>query len=116
MIAAVILVAADMSGTYTGSWNGASGASGSFRMVLKNKTCEVTFGLGDTEIKTKVTQVRIIKDTDIQVTYEFDLGGNRLESTINGKLSRNTLEGTYKTMAVGSDAHVDQGEWKASRQ
>ncbi|MGH9722399.1 MAG: hypothetical protein ACRD8O_19485 [Bryobacteraceae bacterium] len=115
VVLAVAMPGADVSGAYTGSWSGAAGASGSFKMVVKDGKCEVTFGLGDTEVKTKTTHLEL-GDSKIEVKYEFDLGGNRLESTVTGKLTDKTLEGTYKTKAVGSGAQVDEGEWKATLQ
>lgn len=112
------LAAADIAGTYKGSWSG--GASGDFRIKLEPAdngqwNAEIVFTMGTDEVKTKVKSVKV-DGSKLDVVYDFDLQGNALESTVTGELTGKTLEGTYKTKAVGDGSPVDEGTWKASAQ
>src|SRR5713101_2121614 len=93
----------DLAGVYVGTWSGVSGAAGDFRITLKlthgKLTPDVMFTMGSTEVKTKVTRVAV-DGLKLEMKYEFDLGGNRLESTIHGTLSGEVLEGRYSTKSV----------------
>ncbi|SRR6266540_3823962 len=109
----------ELAGVYTGAWSGASGTAGEFRITLtlaggKLKP-DVMFTMGSTEVKTKVTHIAV-DGMKLEMKYEFDLGGNRLESTIKGILSGETMEGRYSTKSVADGSPVDEGEWKAKRQ
>jgi hypothetical protein len=50
----------------------------------------------------------------IEAQYDFDLSGNRLQSTIRGERKENTLPGTYQTKPLAGGAQVDEGDWKAT--
>jgi hypothetical protein len=52
----------------------------------------------------------------LELKYEFDLNGVRLESTIHGTLSGEALEGSYSTKSVADGSAADEGQWKATRQ
>ncbi len=103
-------------GTYTGEWSGASGASGTLRLALLEAggrwDCQVTFTMGDQEVKTKMKSVKV-EGSSFEVQYEFDLGGNLLESTLTGRLQGGMWEGNYRTVTVPERAPVDEGAWKA---
>jgi hypothetical protein len=108
----------ELAGVYTGTWSGASGSAGDFRITLTltagKLTPDVMFTMGSTEVKTKVTHVAV-DGLKLEMRYEFDLGGNRLESTIKGTLSGETMEGRYTTKSVADGSPADEGEWKAKR-
>ncbi len=109
----------DLAGVYTGKWSGASGAAGDFRIALaladgKLKP-DVMFTMGSTEVKTKVTHIAV-DGMKLEMKYEFDLNGVRLESTIHGTLGGEVLEGRYSTKSVADGSAADEGEWKATRQ
>jgi hypothetical protein len=103
-------------GDYVGDWSGASGAGGSFRLsiVAENSApkCTVTFSYAGEEVKTHVTACKI-DGPALEAQYDFDLGGNRLQSTIHGQLKQNALTGKYETKALADGSAVDQGDWKA---
>jgi len=107
-----------LAGVYVGKWSGASGAAGDFRISLTaahgKLTPDVMFTMGSTEVKTKVTHVAVDGST-LEMKYEFDLDGNRLESTIHGTLTGGTLQGKYSTKTVADGSPVDEGEWQAKR-
>lgn len=110
--------AEDLAGTYNGEWSGASGASGKLHLELQKGDqdewkCTVTFTTGEDEYKTKMKSVKV-DGAKLEAQYEFELGGNRLQSTINGELSGKTLQGQYHTVAVSDGSPVDEGNWKAS--
>ena len=111
------LSAADLAGTYKGTWSGSSGASGDFRISLAPADngewkSEVIFSFGGTDVKTTVTAVKV-DGSKLTVVYLFDLQDTKLESTVNGQLTGNSLEGTYTTKAVADGSAVDEGTWKA---
>lgn len=116
LAAMLCLVAADLAGTYKGSWSG--GANGDFRITLEPAgsgewKADIVFTMGIDEVKTKVKSVKV-DGSKLDVVYDFDLQGNALESTVTGQLTGKTLEGTYKTKAVADGSPVDEGTWKAS--
>ena|ERR1700730_18439371 len=118
LAAFILLVAADIGGTYKGSWSGA--ANGDFRLKLEpagngDWNAEVVFTIGTDEVKTKVKSVKV-DGSKIDIVYTFDLQGTALQSGVTGQLTGKTLEGTYKTTAVADGAPVDEGSWKASAQ
>jgi len=76
---------------------------------------DVMFTMGSTEVKTKVTRVAV-DGMKLEMKYEFDLSGVRLESTIRGTLSGEVLEGRYSTKSLADGSAADEGEWKATRQ
>ena len=104
-------------GDYEGDWSGASGAGGSFKLSIaaENGTpkCTVTFSYAGEELQTHVTLCKI-DGPNIEAQYDFDLGGNRLQSTIHGQLKDNALSGKYETKALADGSAVDQGDWKAT--
>ncbi len=108
-------------GTYLGDWSSTIGATkGSFRMTLKSAAgdpwqAEVTFTLGDREVKTTVKRLKIA-DSKIEVAYEYDLGDNRLMSEITGELANGKLEGRYQAKTVPDGSPIDEGVWKCARQ
>lgn len=117
--AILLLILAAVEGTFEGSWSGATGSGGSFRLaVVKDASgkprADVVFGMGASEVKTKVTFLEI-NDAKIQCKYEFEIQGFKLESTIDGQLSGDDLTGVYKTRSIADNAPVDQGEWKAKK-
>ena len=107
-----------LAGVYVGKWSGASGAAGDFCISLTaadgKLAPDVMFTMGSTEVKTKVTHVAVDGST-LEMKYEFDLDGNRLESTIHGTLTGGTLQGKYSTKAVADGSPVDEGEWQAKQ-
>ena len=109
-----------LGGRYVGDWNSESlGVGGAFRLTISQAAdpkwnCEVTFTLGgEDEVRTAVKFVRVER-SKLEVRYEFDLQGNRLQSTITGELLEKRLEGKYQTVRVADGAPVDQGRWKAA--
>jgi hypothetical protein len=109
----------DFAGVYIGKWSGATGTAGDFRMAFTladgKLTPDVMFTMGSTEVKTKVTHLAV-DGLKIEMKYQFDLGGSRLESTIRGRLRGETMEGKYTTKSVADGSPADEGEWKAKRQ
>ena len=107
---------AALRGVFDGDWVGMS-ASGDFRISIADDSkaaVEVVFTIANTEVKTRVTSSKVTA-ADVEATYEFDLGGNRLQSAIKGHLDGSRLEGTYKTTATASGTQVDEGTWKAMK-
>ncbi|HWZ32001.1 MAG TPA: hypothetical protein VNX18_11735 [Bryobacteraceae bacterium] len=104
-------------GTYKGSWAGAS-SGGDFRLAITADSkgalgAGVGFTIEGQDVPCKVISVKI-DGASIQMVYEFDLQGNKLQSAIKGTLKGKTIEGTYKTTA--GDSPVDEGTWKTTAQ
>jgi len=104
-------------GNYVGDWSGASGAGGKFKLSVAQQSgkrkCTVTFEYAGQEVSTNVTLCRI-EGPKIEAQYDFDLGGNRLQSTIHGDQKGGALEGKYQTKALDNGSAVDEGDWKAA--
>jgi hypothetical protein len=104
-------------GNFTGDWSGASGAGGSFKLSVAQQDgkpkCTVTFSYAGEEVKTNVTLCKI-DGPKIEAQYDFDLSGNRLQSTIHGERKGTALEGKYQTAALADGSRVDEGDWKAA--
>ena len=114
----MVLLAAGLAGRYSGTWSGSSGASGDFHISLTPAengewTSDVTFSFGGTDVKTKVTSVKV-DGTKVTVVYQFDLQDTKLESTVKGQLNGTNLEGAYSTKVVADGSAVDEGTWKAT--
>jgi len=103
-------------GNYIVDWRGAFGTGGKFQLAVapnrgKHK-CTVSFDYAGQEVWTNVTLFKI-EGPKIEAQYDFDLGGNRLQSTIQGDRKGSALEGKYPSKALDSGAAVDEGDWKA---
>lgn len=110
------LSAADLEGRYSGDWSGGA-AAGDMRLALSRAgdewKCEASFTLGGQEVPTTMKRVKVDGDK-VEIEYEFDLQGNKLKSTLTGKLDGQTLSGKYNTVDSGGGA-VDEGSWKVAR-
>ena len=104
-------------GDFTGDWSGNSGGSGTFKLSVADDggkpKCTVSFTYSGTEVQTNVTVCKI-DGIKLEAQYDFDIGGNRLQSTINGELKEKTLQGKYQTKTLPDGSAVDDGDWKAS--
>jgi hypothetical protein len=104
-------------GHYAGSWSGASGASGAFELSVAiaadKPKCEISFTYAGEKVKTTVTLCKT-SGPNIEAQYDFDVDGNRLQSTIHGELKDNALTGKYHTQALTDGSAVDEGDWKAA--
>jgi hypothetical protein len=120
LVAAFVLFAAGVAGTYKGTYSGSAGASGDIKVTLKQADdgawkSEVSFSFGGGDIKTKVTSVSV-EGSKVKIVYVFDLDGNELESTIKGELKETTLAGDYHTKSTDDDSPVDEGTWTGTAQ
>jgi hypothetical protein len=119
LVAALVLFAAGLAGTYKGTFSGSSGSSGDITVSLTQSASEwkseVTFTLGGDTVKTKVTSVKVT-GAKFTVVYTFDLQGTVLESTVAGELKDGTRSGDYHTKALADGSAVDDGTWKATAQ
>jgi hypothetical protein len=117
LLLAVGALADDIQGSFTGDWSGASGAGGSFKLSVARENgkpkCSVTFSYAGEDVKTNVTLCKT-DGPKIEAQYDFDLSGNRLQSTIHGESKGSGLEGQYETKALADGSPVDQGDWKAA--
>ncbi len=105
--------AADISGTYKGTWTGGM-ANGDISMTLRSATdADVSFSAQGQDVKCHVTSVKV-DGSKIEIVYDFDLGDTKLQSTATGELKGKTLEGTYKTKSMADGSAVDEGTWKAT--
>jgi hypothetical protein len=106
-------------GKYTGKWQGESGAAGEFQLTISGAAgswkADVSFTMADQNVPCKVTALTI-EGSKVHVVYNFDLLGNKLESTIDGDRAGPKLSGQYRTRNVADSAPVDQGTWEANLQ
>jgi hypothetical protein len=117
LIAAITVFAAGLAGTYKGTWSGSG--NGDFSITLTQVgddwKADITFTLGGETVKTKVTSIKV-EGSKVTISYQFDLQGNALESTITGELKGTTLAGDYHTKSVADGSAVDDGTWKTTGQ
>jgi hypothetical protein len=104
-------------GNYKGTYTGGAGG-GDLRLALKadgkgGLTGEVGFTVGGEEVAVKMTSMKV-DGSKVQMIWEFDLQGAKLQSASEGTLSGKTLSGTYKTSSDGQA--VDQGTWTTTAQ
>ncbi len=109
--------AADLAGTYKGSWTGGA-ANGDISMSFTKGDdggwkSDVSFTISGQDVKCKVKSVKV-DGAKVEVVYDFSLGDATLESTATGELKGKTLEGAYKTKSVDDGSGVDEGTWKAT--
>ena len=116
LIATLCASAADLNGTYKGTWSGGQ-ASGEITMTLRAADgatkADVSFAFGGQEVKCNVTSVKA-DGSKIEIVYTFDLGDVKMESTATGELKGKTIEGSYKTKSLADGSAVDEGTWKAT--
>ncbi len=102
-------------GKFAGDWSGSSGASGKFQLSVAREDgkpkCTVTFSFSGEEVTTHVTLCKT-DGPKIEAQHDFDLSGNRLQSTIHGERKGNAVSGTCQTKPLAGGAQVDEGEWK----
>ena len=118
MCLVAIRAAADVAGTYKGSWCGA--ANGDFRLKLEHTPggewkADVVFTMGTDEVKTKIKSVKV-DGSKVDIVYDFDLQGNALVSTVTGEVTGKKMASTYKTKTVADGSPVDEGTWKVTAQ
>ena len=113
----VSAAAADLSGTYKGSWSGGQ-ANGDISMTFRpgdggTPKADVSFSIAGQDVKCNVTSLKV-DGSKIEIVYEFDLGDVKLQSTASGEIKDKGLEGTYKTKSLADGSAVDEGTWKAA--
>ncbi len=109
--------AADLSGTYKGTWTGGQ-ADGDFTLSLRAgddgaTKADVSFTIAGQPVQCNVTSVKV-DGSKIVVVYDFDLGDAKLQSTVSGTVNGKTIEGSYTTKSVADGSPVDEGTWKAT--
>lgn len=115
---AVVAAAADEpSGIYNGEYTGASGGGGKIHIEIQKAAdgewkCSVSFTIQEQDVSTKMKTVKV-QGIKVELRYEFELQGYRLESVLNGELKGRVLEGKYQTTAADGTP-VSEGTWKAT--
>jgi hypothetical protein len=116
-VAAGLFAADNLEGKFVGDWSGSSGASGKFQLSVAREDgkakCTVTFSFSGEDVSTNVTLCKT-DGPKIEAQYDFDLSGNRLQSTIRGERKGDALSGTYQTKPLAGGPQVDEGDWKAA--
>jgi hypothetical protein len=117
LLSAVCAMAADLTGAYKGTWSGNNGG-GDITMTFSNgdnasSKAAVSFTYNGEDIACRVTSVKV-NGSLVQMVYDFDIDGNRMQTTMTGQLKNKTLEGSYKTKSLSDGSEVDEGAWKAA--
>jgi hypothetical protein len=109
----------DLAGKYVGEWKSASGAGGEYHMTLAASRedgrwiCEAGFMYEGSAVKTQTHEI-VLKDSKIDVSYDFELQGAGLRTRMTGEWNGNAFLGKYETSVIGGD-DVDSGTWSAAR-
>src|SRR5215510_7908688 len=110
----------DFAGAYAGEWkSNSSGNGGTIHFKLNSSpsggwTCDLTFGLEGSDVKTTMREVRV-QDRKVELTYDFELQGAALRSKVKGEWKSSAFAGTFETSLVDGSAAVDSGTWNAAR-
>jgi hypothetical protein len=108
----------NIAGTYKGKWTGMS-AGGDFTLRLEKAgddwKAAVQFSFADNPIPTQVKAIRVT-GTQLETTYEFELGGNKLQSQLQAEVRNGQLTGKYRTKAVMDGTPVDEGTCEAKKE
>lgn len=113
-----IASAADLSGTYKGTWTGGQ-ANGDITVTFRSSEgggtpkADVSFTIAGQDVKCNVTSVKV-DGSKVELVYEFDLGDTKLQSTVSGQVTGKSMEGSYKTKSLADGSAVDEGTWKAT--
>jgi hypothetical protein len=117
LLSLTALAFANPAGKYSGTWVGQQ-SDGGIKIALAPAatqgewTAEVSFTLGDQEVKCKTVHIKVDGDK-LDLAYEFNIGGLQATSTVVGKFDGAKLEGTYSTKS-SEGAAVDQGTFKTT--
>lgn len=71
------------------------------------------FTLEGAEIKTATHEITL-KDSKIDVSYDFDIQGTGLRSRMTAAWDGTMWKGRYETTVIGGDG-VDAGTWSAGK-
>jgi hypothetical protein len=112
LLAVALAFAQSIAGAYKGTWTGSAGG-GDFHLNVTGGKADIGFTIEGQEVPCKIVSQKI-DGSSIEMVYEFDLQGMKLQSAIKGALNGKSLEGTYKTTA--GDQPVDEGSWKTTAQ
>ncbi len=116
LLAGVAAAADEPAGVYKGEYNGASGMSGAIRLEFQKAAdgawkCSVSFSANGQDVSARITSAKV-EGGRIELRYEFEVEGTKLESVLNGELKGRMLEGKFQTSAGGNS--LDEGTWKAT--
>lgn len=117
ILCSLAFASSNPAGHYTGTWTGMN-SDGTINIALTpaqtagDWTADVTFTLGDQEVKCKTVRIKIDGEK-LDLAYEFNVGGLQATSTVAGKFDGSKLEGTYTTKS-SEGAAVDQGTFKTT--
>ena len=112
------LTAADLSGSYKGTWSGMSG-SGDVTVRVSSSSndksqTEISFTIEGTVVKGKVIALKI-DGQHIEITYNFEFDGTQMQSVLTGTVSNGVIEGAYKTKQLSDGSPVDEGTCKLTK-
>jgi hypothetical protein len=100
-----LAAAVDFAGAYAGEWkSNGSGNGGAIHFKLNSSpsggwTCDLTFGLQGSDVKTTMREVRV-QDRKV----------------VKGEWNGSAFAGTFETSLLDGSAAVDSGTWNAARQ
>jgi hypothetical protein len=120
LLAAALAADRDLAGKFAGEWRSAGGGNGGdIRFTLEPSAdavwkCELSFGLMGESVKTTMRSAKL-KDSKVDLTYDFDVAGTVLRSHVTGEWKDDAFRGEYQTTSVGDGAAVDSGTWSATR-
>jgi hypothetical protein len=120
LLASVLAADRDLAGKYAGEWKSTGGGNGGdIRFTLEPGAdaawkCELSFGLMGESVKTTMRSAKL-KDSKVDLTYDFDVAGTVLRSHVAGEWKDDKFTGEYQTTSVGDGAAVDSGTWSATR-
>ena len=110
--------AADLTGTYEGTWSSDNQGGGDLTMSFSPGDsgaiqAQVSFTNEGKTVKCDVKSVTF-DGSKLQLVMHYEADANDFEVTVSGALDHKTLSGTYKTKSLTGDSSGDTGTWKTT--
>ena len=119
LLAGVRAADRDLAGRYAGEWkSNGSGGGGAMHINLDvtpdgSWKWDVSFMYAGAEVKTTNGQVKV-NQSKLEGSYDFELQGFALRSTVTGEWNGKAFEGRYLTTTTDGSTGVDDGVWNCA--
>jgi hypothetical protein len=111
-------LAADLTGTYKGTWSSDNEGNGDLTMSFSpgdsgTIQAQVSFTNEGAVVRCN-TKSAAVDGSKVELVLDYEINDNRYEATVSGALDGKTLSGTYKTKALSGDSSGGTGTWKTT--
>jgi hypothetical protein len=97
--------------SYSGRWESSQNGSGGTLKMKLTPEADVSFTIGDQNVKTKVASSKVTGD-QFDIEYDFQLMGYNLRSHAKGTITGDKMKATYQTKSLDDGSIVDSGTFE----